>query len=279
MNEEKKKRDALEETTYLLDKTACAERPPSHKKAFAIAIVTRCLNHLVITDVDSHVMDCGGAVSKEHQITRLTLRKRVLGCLIELILSVVRERLPCSLVNGIKGKTAAIKTNNIAVITEGLFCLLCSLGGSIYVTSIPRIRILSNHALSSLHNLLTSARRWRLRTDTTNVVTCSRAKTSLLCSFGARRLGHACSLVAVAGNAGAASKSAGSRARTGVSGSGAFSRTHAKTGVQTGDAHTTLDVRASRTMTGIRFTALLGTGRSGNANTTANSRHGTEICG
>jgi len=125
INSIKKKSDerggkTSEETSNLLDELTGAERDSSDLNSMALAVVTRGLNHLVVSSIDSNVVDGAGAVTKEDKITGLTLGKRILGALVVLILSVVRKGLSCSLVDRVEGKTAAIKANNITIITIGL---------------------------------------------------------------------------------------------------------------------------------------------------------------
>jgi len=242
--------------------------------------VAGSLDDLVVSSIDSDVVDVAGAGTIEDKITGLTLRKRILGSFTILILCTVRKGLSCALVDSINGKTAAVKTNNVTVITIRLGRLLCSLGCSVDVASIPGVRILSDHTCSSLDDLVTLSRsgRGRLGSNTADIIARARAYSSLGSSLGARRLGHASSLVVVAGDVSAASESVGSRASTRVSCAGTFRRTHAEAGRLAGDVHTALDIRA-RAMTRVGLSALLRAGGGGDADTTANTRDCTDICG
>jgi len=114
--------------------------------------VARSLNHHVVANIDGNMVDAAGARTKEDKITSLALRKRVLGSIVVLGLSIMIETLASALVDTVEGKTTAVKTNNVAIIAIGLDVLLDTLGGTASAASTPRVRIFANHALGSTDN-------------------------------------------------------------------------------------------------------------------------------
>jgi len=140
----------------LADKLAGAEAHPADLDTSAVGIVARSLNHLTATDVDSNVVDAGSGRTEENKITSSLIAEGLLVAAIAVLgLSIVDDGVASALIDRVLGKTAAVETNNITIITIGGDVLLDTIGGTVVISTTPAIRVFANHALSGRGNLIT----------------------------------------------------------------------------------------------------------------------------
>ena len=142
--------------TDLLDELAGAEGGLAHEHARAVLVVARSLNHHVIADVNSDVVDGGGRSAVEDKITGLALGKRILGSVVVLILRPVDDALLDALIDTIESKTTAVKANLLTVIAVGRILHLDTLRRSVDRTAMKRITVLAHKGKSSLRNGITT---------------------------------------------------------------------------------------------------------------------------
>jgi len=146
-----KKTRGLPVAASLGSKLVGADATPGDELTLAVVVMTRSLNHLTATNADSNVVD--GAVRRtvEKKITsRCRAGRNLVVTVAELALGTMREGLAGTLVDSVFGKTAAVETNDITIITIGSDVHLDTLAGTVIISTTPAVRVLADHAGGSV---------------------------------------------------------------------------------------------------------------------------------